>query len=200
MKFVIQALAVLAVLLVGTGWATADVIDFEAQGAGAGGSFTGALNSPLVIGSATFTGGQLLKAESGPSPDQTAVYATTNEVAGGYTNPIPISFSGPVSSFSVLVTNVIPDNFTVSDNLGETQTLFIASNGQATFNLAGPGITSVNVSSAAAQGVWDFAIDNVTFTPQSTTVPEPASFALFGMATLSLAGYRTWRRRKLAAA
>jgi hypothetical protein len=150
----------------------ATVIDFEAQGAGAPPSFTGVVDSPLTIGIATFTGGQLLNHESGPSPDQTAVYATTNEVGGAYTNPLPISFSQSVGSFSVLVTNLIADTYTVRDNLGDSVSQALALNSQFDFILpAAAGITSVTVASAATGGAWDFAIDNVTFTP--VTVPAP---------------------------
>ena len=195
----VLGLAALALLLGGSGRATAGpiIIDFEAQGAGAPSVFTGTVNSPLVIGIATFTGGQLLNHESGPSPDQTAVYATAN-LAGGYTNPIPIHFSQPVSGFSILVTNLIADNYTVSDNLGGSETLFIAGSSQAVFTLPDVGITSVTVQSAATGGQFDFAIDNVTFTPAAPPVPEPSSLALLSLGGLGLAGWRRWRKRATA--
>ena len=154
----------------------ADVIDFEAQAAGAPSGFNGVLNSPLVINGVTFTGGQLLNHESGASPDQTGVYATISpSITGfpGYTNPLPITFSTPVSGFSVLITNVLADTFTVLDNLGGSQTFAIGGGGQQVFTLADSGITSVLISSTNRDR-WDFAIDNVTF----TKTPEPASVLL----------------------
>jgi len=39
--------------------ATATVINFDAQAAGSGGNLTGIPDSPLTIGIATFTGGEL---------------------------------------------------------------------------------------------------------------------------------------------
>lgn len=168
---------IVAVLCSSTFVARADVINFDAQAAAAPGGFTGTVNSPLAINGVTFTGGQLLNHEIGASPDQTGVYATVspNFVPGGYTDPLPIGFSTPVSGFSILVTNVLADTFTVSDNLGGSQSFAIGSNGQQLFTLLDTGITSVTVSSAN-HAQWDFAIDNVTFTPSA--VPEPTNVVL----------------------
>ena len=71
----------LSLLLLAAGQARADLIDFETQAAGRGGSFTGKVDSPLVIGIATFTGGELLKNEIG-GVDKTGVYATTSVFGG----------------------------------------------------------------------------------------------------------------------
>ena len=43
-------------------FATADLIDFETQAANAGGFLTGIPDSPLTIGIATFSGGELRRA------------------------------------------------------------------------------------------------------------------------------------------
>jgi PEP-CTERM motif len=165
-----------------------DTIDFEAQGSGRGSTFFGTTpDSPLPIGIATFTGGVLLKAESGLPADTTAVYATAN--FPGLTNPLNIVFSAPVSAFSVLVLNGINDfgSYLVTDNLGGTATALLAPNpssGAFTFALAESGITSVSITGptfgSPSDLGWDFSIDNVTFTPVSATVPEPGSLALLG--------------------
>jgi hypothetical protein len=176
--------------------AKADLIDFEAQGAGAPPAFTGVVNSPLVIGIATFTGGQLLNHEAG-QPDTTAVYATTNLLGGAYTNPMTITFSKPVSGFSILVTNPIADTYRVSDNLGGSQSFAIATSSSHTFALAETGITSVSVSDTTLNflGLWDFAIDNVQFTPVTTSaVPDPSASLLL-VSALGLTGILGRRRR-----
>ena len=147
--------------------AHADWIDFEAQGANAPKMFTGTTDSPLVIASVTVAGGQLLKDELN-GVDHTAVYATTNLVRGAYTNPLHITFSQPINTFNVLVTNNLADTYTVTDNLGGSQSYFLAANSRQTFVLLDFGITGVTVSSATA-AAWDFAIDDVT-------APEPSLF------------------------
>jgi hypothetical protein len=154
----------------------ATIIDFEAQAtaANAPNHFTGIQDSPLVITGVTFTGGQLLKGETG-EPDTTGVYATANFLTG-YSDPLLISFSTPVSGFSILVTDVLPDTYTVSDDRGGSSSLAIGS-GQQVFSLSDSGITTVDISSAST-AIWDFAIDNVTYTPLAATVPEPASILL----------------------
>jgi len=169
--------------------AEATTIDFEAQAAGAGSVFTGAVNSPLVIGIATFTGGQLLKNETA-SVDLTGVYATTNLIAGAYTNPLVITFSAPVSAFSIEVTNNFADTYTVADNVGDTSSLLLPALAQQVFSLNGVGITSVTIA-ATNRASFDFAIDNVQFT--AAAVPEPATLTL---TALGLAAFVRRRRRR----
>jgi hypothetical protein len=65
--------------------------------------------------------------------------------------------------------------------------------GAAVFSLSGIGITTVDITSANADG-WDFAIDNVTFTPGASHVPEPRSFGLLLLA-LAVSGGLIYRNR-----
>ena len=84
--------------------------------------------------------------------------------------------------------------YTVSDNLGDSVTMSLASAGglgAGTFSLAGSGLTTVNITSANADA-WDFAVDNVTFT-EAASVPEPQPILLLG-AGLAVLGW--WRRRR----
>lgn len=175
--------------------ATPTVIDFEAQAAGRGGNLTGIPDSPLTIGIATFTGGELLNSEIELNADQTGVYASEGLFGSGETNPLVINFASPVSNFSIFVVNGDDvRNYTVTDNLGDTVTMSLASAGglgAGTFSLVGNGLTSVDITSANADG-WDFAIDNVTFV-QATSVPEPQSLLLLGG---GLASLRWLLRRK----
>ncbi|MDQ2842837.1 MAG: hypothetical protein M3Y72_17720 [Acidobacteriota bacterium] len=154
--------------------ANATTIDFEAQGASAPSSFNGKTNSPLTIGIATFTGGELLR-NSANSADKTAVYATTNLAGGRYADPLTILFAQPVSNFSVVLTNEIPDVYTVADNVGGSSSLSPNANTAQTFSLTDAGITGVTIASASMVE-WNYAIDNVTFTAATTSAPEPAMF------------------------
>ena len=156
-------------------------IDFEAQGASAPSAFTGTLNSPLTIGIATFRGGQLLKNEAGGA-DLSVVYATSGGTP--YLDPLTVTFSQPVSGFSLVVTNNVPDTYTVADNLGGSQSLALNANVAQIFNLGGAAITSVSISSAT-NVFWDFAIDNVIYSPVSAAVPEPTTLASLGGVLLS---------------
>ncbi len=173
--------------------ASATVIDFEAQAANRGGNLTGIPDSPLTIGIATFTGGELRSAEVGLNADQTGIYATEGLFGTGETNPLVITFASPVNNFSLLVANGDDvRTYSVSDNLGDTAAMALPSAGSlgaAIFSLGGSAITSVEISSANADG-WDFAIDNVTF----TSVPEPRSFLLLGVG-FGAAAFFVYRRR-----
>jgi len=178
--------AVLA--LFGT-YASADVIDFELQAAGSGSFLTGVPDSPLTIGTATFTGGELRNAEAGLPGDETGVCATEG-LFGADSNPLTITFATPVSGFSILIANGDGQNqtYTVSDNLGESVAKQVALAGSltgstGTFSLPGSGIRSVSISSANAD-FWNFAIDDVSFT--TTAAPEPGTLGLSGFVLLGL--------------
>ena len=175
---------------------SATVIDFEAQAVGRGGNLTGIPDSPLTIGIATFTGGELLNAEVGLNADQTGVYATEGLFGSGETNPLVIQFAVPVSSFSIFIANGDDiRSYTVSDNLGDSVTMSLSSAGglgAGTFSFAGSGLTTVNITSANADA-WDFAIDNVTFT-EAASVPEPQPLLLLG-GGLAVLGW--WRRQQV---
>jgi hypothetical protein len=188
--FLTLSLCVVSVASIASG---ATIIDFEPQAANAGPFLTGIPDSPLTIGIATFTGGELRHAEIGLF-NQTGVYATEG-VFGSDSNPIHIQFSTPINDFSVNVLNgENTQTYTVSDNLGETMTASTASagaGGSALFTLPGLGITSVDISSANMIG-WNFAIDQVSFDP----TPEPASLGLVGLVLLlPSVRYLLYRRR-----
>jgi hypothetical protein len=172
--------------------AAAAVIDFESQAANTGGNLTGIPDSPLAMGMATFTGGELRDGEIGLIADQTGVYASEGLFGSGETNPLLITFASPVSNFSVFVANGDDvRSYSVSDNLGDSVTMSLATAGglgAATFSLPGNGITTVEITSANANA-WDFAIDNVTFTTASAT-PEPESLLLLAAGVVVLAATR----------
>jgi hypothetical protein len=176
----------------------ADVIDFEAQTVAVGGNLTGIPDSPLTIGIATFTGGELLNGEIGVNADQSGVYATEGLFGSGETDPLEISFASPVDDLSVYVVNVDDtQSYTVSDNLDDSVTISLPSAndlGAATFSLPGKGITTVDITSADFTA-WDFSIDNVSFTT-TTPVPEPASLLLLVAGFIPVVAQR---RKQLAA-
>ena len=160
--------------------ASATVIDFEAQAANRGGNLTGIPDSPLTIGIATFTGGELRFGLINLPADETGVYASEGLFGSGETNPLVITFLTPVSDFSVLVANGDAQNqtYTVSDELGDSASVTLAlsgslNNAAKTVALSGSDITTVSITSANVS-FWNFAIDNVTF----SAVPEPMSASL----------------------
>jgi PEP-CTERM motif len=172
--------------------ASGSTIDFEAQGAGSGGNLTGIPDSPLTIGIATFTGGELRAAEIGLNADQTAVYASQGLFGSGETNPVVITFAQPVEEVSVWVLNGDDvRSYTVSDNLGDSLTESLPSAGGLgafVFSLPGDEVTTVDITSANTDA-WDFAIDNVTFS-SATPIPEPESLLLAGAGLVLLAAAR----------
>src|SRR3569833_1247150 len=149
------------------------IIDFDPLADNAPSTFSGGPTTPLTVGIATFTGGELLHAEAGLL-NPTGVYAS-HGVFGSDTNPIHIQFSMPVDQFSVYVLNgENTQTYTITDNLGDRMSASAASAGAggfALFTLPGLGITSADIASGNADA-WNFAIDRVSF----SETPEPASF------------------------
>jgi hypothetical protein len=170
----------------------AATIDFEVQAANAGGFLTGIPDSPLAIGLATFTGGELRSAEIGLPADESGLYATQGVFGAGESNPLTIQFSLPVGGFSVYVAN--GDNtatYIVSDDLGDSISASLPSagaGGARIFSLPGVGIRAVDISSSNTDG-WNFAIDDVMFV--ATPEPGPGLLLLVGF---SLLGYFVRRK------
>jgi len=152
--------------------ASTTTIDFESL---TGPSLFCPTAAPVTIGAATFSGGAILTAVTQLPADETTVYATAN--CPGYAPAITVTFSTPVSNFSVLVLNGedATVNYTVASDVGGTVTKSLLPNlssGADTFNLPDTGITSVTITRGTSATVWDFFIDDVSFTATATTVSE----------------------------
>ncbi len=181
--------ALLATVAAPNAHAGSITINFDAQAVGHPVAFDGTINSPLTIGIATFTGGELLINEIS-GIDATGVYATTNVVTGPYVDPLTITFSQGVSAFSLLLTNNQVGTYVVMDNFGVSAAASLGTDASETFSLLGTGITSVTIEGSTTMGQWDFAIDNVSFTPSATATPEPSTVILFGTSLLGLVPFR----------
>jgi hypothetical protein len=140
---------------------------------------------PLTVGSATFSGGVIMTTVTALPADQTTVYGTSN--CPGYSPTISISFSIPVSNFSVKVLNGEPAtvSYTVADDLGDSVTKSLLANfssGADTYTLPAAGITSVTITRTVSASFWDFFIDDVSFTsfPTSTAECKDGGWQAFG--------------------
>jgi hypothetical protein len=182
--------SILALVVLAAAPIFATTVDFEAEAANAGGFLTGIPDSPLTIGLATFTGGELRSAEVGLPADQSGVYATQGVFGSGETNPLVVQFAAPVSGFSVFVANGDSTaTYTVTDDAGDSISASLPSAGAAgskVFSLPSNGISIVDISSSNADG-WNFAIDNVVF----TAAPEPGPALLLAAGLLAV-----WLRKR----
>ena len=171
---VLFTLTVTLALTVGVARASASTttIDFESL---TGPSLFCPTATPVTIGAATFSGGAILTAVTNLPADETTVYGTDS--CPGYAPAITVTFSTPVSNFSVLVLNgeAATVNYTVASDVGGTVTKSLLPNlspGADTFTLPDTGITSVTITRGTSATFWDFFIDDVSFTATATTVSE----------------------------
>jgi hypothetical protein len=64
----------------------------------------------------------LREGEIGLNADQTGVYSSEGLFGSGETNPLVITFSSPVSGFSIMVANGdVAQSYTVADDLGDSE-------------------------------------------------------------------------------
>ena len=143
---------------------------------------------------ATFSGGVILTNATNFPANHTSVYGTYSGVTG-YTNPMTVTFSQPVSNFFLDLYNgwTSDRTFTVFDNSGNSTTVTLppnTSSGQTlvSFSAAGSIISLQDVTIGVS--TWDFLIDNIHFNEPLPTVPEPATMLLLGAGLLGLVGLR----------
>jgi len=173
------------------GSAAADPITIDFETLPAGPSNFGPPPHPVTVSGATFSGGIILTNESA-SIDLTNVYATVN--CCDYSNPISIVFDRAVANLSLLVTNNVNGMYTLADNLGRSVSMSISAyNVPITLTLPFEGITAATITSTGVPG-FDFAIDNVSFTPDAAPVAEPGTVLLVGG---GIAGMLRRRKRML---
>jgi hypothetical protein len=202
-KLALAIAAASAFIGVASNPANAYIIDFEGLPAPTGGAYTypGPLTVSTPIGSVVFTGGEILNAEFNLPANQTNVYYTSF-FATNTTNPITITFPTNITDFFLDVYNgeTYTDSFTVSDNLGNTNTVTLTSNGNSgNAFIAFPAAGDV-VTISTTDPNFDFSIDNIGFDQGLTPTPVPAALPLFasGIGALGLFGWS--RKRKNAAA
>jgi hypothetical protein len=148
------------------------IVDFEQfdNNDGYPGPFFTSVEPPRTVGIATFSGGQLLNETASHPVNQTVIYGTAN-ICTGCLSTITITFSQPVTDFSVFLMNgqTVTVTYTVQDVDGETETTVElapnAESGAETVVLPGDGITHVTITPSGEFTNWDFLIDNVEFRP-----------------------------------
>ena len=181
------------VLLVAGVSAKADLITLEDQPAGPS-IFALAvpqtLNYLTSSGPLTITGGTILTKTLFLPADQTNVYGTAF-FGNGLLPVITLTFTSPINNFffSLINGQIFPDTFIVSDNLGNSQTFLIPSNGNLGSALVSfPTVGNV-ITIFTPDPNWDYFIDDIGFN-QATPTPEPGSLALLGLGAFALAAIK----------
>lgn len=200
--------AIAAVFTTASAHATA--INFESLPAGPS-TFGAASPSPQTLdisvgggNSATFNGGVILTNEQVAPGDSTNVYATasSDNSGKGLSNPLTFTFSSAVQNLTLAVVNAEHGNYEVFDNAGDSETFTIgADNGSATPAALAHDATIFSIeffgdsTTHTLADSWDFAIDNITFGPTATTVPEPSTWALL-ISGVILVGFASRQRKR----
>ena len=122
---------------------------------------------PVTVGSATFSGGQLLTATSALPANRTTVYGTTDFIPG-FQPELKIMFAEPVSeiSFQVINGRTTPDTLIATDDQGGMTQATVPPNflsGQAILALPSAGVQEVIIRGSQGSR-WNFYIDDIRFT------------------------------------
>jgi hypothetical protein len=209
MKAKLVAIAIALGSLVLSHRAMADLVTFEDQSAGPSTFGAAGPTQTLVYAfpdvTATFNGGVILTHESNQTTDDSNVYATTaTGVAGGdpsLTNPLLISFNGPIQNFQIQILNALSGNYLMSDNDGHSMAFTLGSTGSsiATEGFAATG-TQVTIDYTSAPTAWDFAIDNVTFDQPLGAVqtPLPLTSSMAGACGVALVIFQAMKKLRVA--
>jgi hypothetical protein len=147
-------------------------------------------------------GGVPLSKETNGSNFDSTVYATTSQTVNSLADPslqdtITITFPFPVSNFSVTIFNGLsfPQDFTVSDNLGDIKSVLNlgkigSSNDQQVVSLPINGVANSVTITALGEVVggtgtvdptkWNFSIDNINFnnSPAATQTAQDPGVAI----------------------
>ena len=112
-----------------------------------------------------------------------------------------LDFSTSISSFSGYFTYTSPltiQFFGASGLLGSTTSLFsenYVSSGGSPNELLSGAFENISYLTIAGAFAGSFTLDDVTFdTVDTSSVPEPSTFALIGIGVVALAGYRRSKR------
>jgi len=185
--------------------AHAFIIDFDAEGFSGPSLAADTAAAPITVatpyGPVSFSGGAVLNQETFLPADTTSVYYTSYFLGGG-ANPLTVTFPANIQNFFLHLYNgqTYPDAFTLSDNLGHSNTVTLKPNtafGNALLSFAAIG-NVVTISTPDPN--YDLSIDDIGFNQATPGVPELPSWAMMlaGFALVALRMRRHQRRRAAA--
>ncbi len=204
MKVQKLAITASAALLMSAISAHATIITFDAQGL-TGPSFASqAIAGPVTVmaggDTVTFGNGAILTNEASLPADTTSVYYNSFFLPGSAGDAMTISFSAPINNFFFNLYNgqTSINTFIVSDNLGNSTTVNIASNGNSGVSLISfPTVGQIITISTTNTTGYDFSIDNIGFNQATPpTVPEPATWAMM-LVGLGFVGHALRKRSSI---
>ena len=200
MKRASLTLAALVLLVASGGLATADTINFSSYATGTAITNLDGITFSL-IGGPDSSGPPLI------GYDDAQPTGLTNSTNPDYptANILDFKFSGPVSGVSFTFNDYGSDPYGSGSYYqafaGATlleQGNVTGSDGSTVFTLTASGITDLQFANGTGgSNSWYFAVPMITFTAAS--VPEPATFTMFGIGIVGVAGYQWRQRRKVAA-